>query len=84
MNTMQEKKIVRKLVGVVVSDKMKKTRVVAVTRFKRHPKYLKYYKTTKKFKAHDEKEEYKTGERVVIREARPLSKGKRWVISGKA
>lgn len=81
---MQEKKIVRKLVGVVVSDKMKKTRVVAVTRFKRHPKYLKYYKTTKKFKAHDEREEYKTGERVVIRESRPLSKGKRWIIAGKA
>ena len=84
MNTIQEKKIVRKLVGVVVSDKMKKTRVVAVTRFKRHPKYLKYYKTTKKFKAHDEKEEYKTGERVVIRESRPLSREKRWVITGKA
>ena len=73
----------RKLEGVVTSDKMTKTRVVSVTRNKRHPKYLKYYKVTTKFKAHDEKNEYKTGDKVVIQESRPLSKDKRWVIISK-
>ncbi len=70
----------RRLLGIVVSDKMEKTRVVAVTRLKKHPKYLKYYKKTTKFKAHDEKNEYKTGDKVVIEETRPLSRGKRWRI----
>ena len=45
----------RRITGVVVSDKMPKTRVVAVARLKKHPKYLKYYRVTSKFKAHDEK-----------------------------
>lgn len=70
----------RKLEGVVVSDKMMKTRVVAVTRLKRHPKYLKFYKVTMRFKAHDEANEYHTGDQVVIQESRPMSKGKRWTI----
>jgi len=70
----------RKLLGVVVGDKMLKTRVVEISRFKKHPKYLKYYKVTVRFKAHDEKNEYKTGDRVVIEESRPLSKEKRWRI----
>jgi small subunit ribosomal protein S17 len=70
----------RKLTGVVVGDKMSKTRVVAVMRFKRHPKYLKYYKVTMKFKAHDEKNEFKAGDKVVIEETRPLSREKRWKI----
>ncbi|MBI4086310.1 MAG: 30S ribosomal protein S17 [Candidatus Liptonbacteria bacterium] len=70
----------RKLTGVVVSDRMQKTRVIAVTRLKKHPKYLKYYKETGKFKAHDEKNEYKTGDNVIIEETRPLSKEKRWRI----
>ena len=83
MKTTMTQKIKRKLIGIVVSDRMKKTRVIAVTRFKRHPKYLKYYKTTKKFKAHDEKEEYKAGEKVIIQETRPFSKQKRWVITGR-
>jgi small subunit ribosomal protein S17 len=74
----------RKITGIVVSDKMQKTRVVAVSRMKKHPKYLKYYNVTTKFKAHDEKNEYKTGDKVVIEEARPLSKDKRWVILRKA
>ncbi|MDI6821109.1 MAG: 30S ribosomal protein S17 [Patescibacteria group bacterium] len=73
----------RKLKGVIVSDKMKKTRVVAVTRLKKHPRYLKYYKVTERFKAHDEKEEYKTGDTVIIQEIRPLSRGKRWQIISK-
>lgn len=70
----------RKLTGVVVSDRMQKTRVVAVTRLKKHPKYLKYYKETSKFKVHDEKNEYKVGDNVIIEETKPLSKEKRWVI----
>ncbi len=70
----------RKLTGVITSDKMTKTRVVAVSTLKKHPKYLKYYKVTTKFKAHDENNEYKTGETVIIEESRPLSREKRWKI----
>jgi len=70
----------RKLVGVVTSDKMPKTRVVSISRFKKHPKYLKYYRVTKKFKAHDEKGDYHVGDKVIIEETRPLSKEKRWRI----
>ncbi len=70
----------RKLTAVVISDKMQKTRVVAIERLKKHPKYVTYYRVTSKFKAHDEKNEYKKGDTVVIEETRPLSKDKRWVI----
>lgn len=70
----------RKLEGTIISDKMDKTRVVVVTRLKKHPRYKKYYKVTRKFKAHDEKNEYKVGDRVIIEETRPLSKDKRWKI----
>ena len=70
----------RKLEGIVVSDKMQKTRVVEITRFKKNPKYLKYYKVSRKFKAHDENNEYKTGDKVVIEETRPLSRENRWRI----
>jgi len=73
----------RRLKGVVASDKMKKTRVVSVTRLQKHPKYKKFYKITARFKAHDENEEYKTGDKVVIEETRPLSREKRWKIVGK-
>lgn len=72
----------RKLTGTVVSDKMDKTRVVAVTRLKKHKKYPKYFKVTRRFKAHDEKNEYKSGDKVLIQETRPISKEKRWVIKG--
>lgn len=72
----------RKLQGIIVSDKMNKTRVVAVERLKLHPKYLKRYKSTSRFKVHDEKNEYKVGDKVVIEETRPLSKEKRWTITG--
>ncbi|MEK7555233.1 MAG: 30S ribosomal protein S17 [Patescibacteria group bacterium] len=72
-----------KLQGIIVSDKMNKTRVVAVERLKKHPRYLKYYKITRRFKAHDENNEYKTGDKVVIEETRPLSKEKRWRIIGR-
>ncbi len=74
----------RRLSGVVVSDKMQKTRVVAVSRLKKHPKYLKYYRVTRRFKAHDAADEYKTGEAVVIEETRPISRDKRWRIVGRA
>ena len=73
----------RKLQGIIVSDKMNKTRVVAITRLKKHPRYKKYYKITRKFKAHDEKNEYKTGDKVAIEETRPMSKEKRWIIIGR-
>jgi len=73
----------RKIIGVVASDKMAKTRVVVVERLKKHPKYLKYYKISTRFKAHDENNEYKTGDKVVIEETRPLSKEKRWRIISK-
>ncbi len=70
----------RKLEGIVVSDKMKKTVVVAVGRLKMHPKYQKYFKVTKRFKAHDENNEFHVGDKVVIQETKPLSKEKRWVV----
>ncbi len=73
----------KKLQGLVVSDKMQKTRVVEVVYNKMHPKYLKQYTTTRRFKAHDEKEEYRAGDKVIIQETRPLSKEKNWVIVGK-
>lgn len=73
----------RNLEGVVVSDKMQKTVVVAVTRIKKHPLIGKYYKITKKYKAHNEKGEYKTGDKVKIQEIRPMSKDKRWTVIGK-
>jgi small subunit ribosomal protein S17 len=70
----------RQLKGIIISDKMKKTVVVRVERVKEHPKYKRRYKVHKKYKAHDEKEEYKIGDMVVIKECRPLSKDKRWRI----
>ncbi|MCL5017198.1 MAG: 30S ribosomal protein S17 [Patescibacteria group bacterium] len=73
----------RQLNGTVVSDKMQKTVVVAVERLKLNEKYKKYFKTTKKFKAHDEKGEYHTGDKVVIEETRPMSKEKRWKVINK-
>jgi small subunit ribosomal protein S17 len=65
-------------VGKVVSDKMDKTRVVAIEDYVKHPLYKKVVKHTVRLKAHDEKNESKTGDRVLIMETRPLSKDKRW------
>jgi small subunit ribosomal protein S17 len=70
----------RKLKGIITSDKMDKTCVIGVTRTKKHAKYDKYYKTTNKFKAHDEKNEFKEGDEVIIEETRPTSKNKRWKV----
>ena len=70
----------RKLKGVVVSNKMTKTVVVRVDRLKKHPKYNKYYRVSKKIKAHDEKSEYKAGDEVMIGETKPMSKDKKWRV----
>ena len=68
------------LKGVVVSDKMDKTVVVSVSRFVKHPKYGKFYNVTKKYKAHDEENKYKTGDKVEIVETRPISKDKKFKV----
>ncbi len=68
------------LKGVVVSDKMDKTVVVSVSRFIKHPLYGKFYKVSKKYKAHDEDNKYKVGDKVEIVETRPISKDKRFKV----
>jgi small subunit ribosomal protein S17 len=70
----------RTLIGVVVGDKMNKTRVVVVERRLSHAKYGKYMTRRSKYKAHDEKNEFRVGDRVEIIESRPLSREKRWRI----
>lgn len=70
----------KKMVGTVVSNKMQKTVVVLVEKIRKHPKYKKYVKTRKKYKAHDERNECQIGDKVLIVETRPLSKEKRWVV----
>jgi small subunit ribosomal protein S17 len=66
--------------GVVVSDKMTKTRVVKIERVYRHPRYERVITRSKRLKAHDETNVTKVGDRVLIEETRPLSKDKRWRI----
>ena len=68
--------------GVVVSDQNDKTVTVLVERQFAHPLYTKQVKKTKKYRAHDENNEYKTGDVVRITETRPLSKTKRWRVIG--
>ncbi len=70
----------RALVGVVTSDKMDKTVVVTVQRVTRHPLYGKVIKLNKKYKAHDENNNAKTGDTVRIRECRPISKDKQFFV----
>jgi small subunit ribosomal protein S17 len=70
----------RKLEGVVVSDKMDKTIVVKVERVMVHPKYNKRYKSSKKYKVHDQENKYKEGDKVKFIACRPLSKDKRWRV----
>lgn len=79
----ETKKIERKLEGVVISDKMNKTVVVKVERLKLHPKYKKRYKVSRNFKCHDEQNQYKVGDIVTIKQIRPLSKDKRYVVVSK-
>lgn len=64
----------------MLSDKMQKTVVVEVTRLKKHPIYRRYFKVSKHYKAHDEKNEYHVGEKVRIMEVKPISKDKKWVV----
>jgi small subunit ribosomal protein S17 len=71
---------VKERVGVVVSDKMDKTVVVAIENRAPHPKYGKIIVRTKRYKAHDENNECRAGDRVRIRETRPLSRTKRWMV----
>ena len=75
---MEERKLRKERIGVVVSTKMDKTIVVAVETKGKHPLYGKFVNKTAKFYAHDEKNECGEGDRVLIMETRPLSKTKRW------
>jgi small subunit ribosomal protein S17 len=66
--------------GIVISDKMDKTLVVAVNTLKEHPKYKKRYVSSKKYKVHDEKNEYVIGDKVEFEACRPMSSGKKWKV----
>ena len=70
----------KRLKGKIVSDKMDKTVVVEVTRLKKHPKYERRFKVTKRYKAHDAENVHKVGEEVVIQETKPISRDKRWKV----
>lgn len=71
----------KELVGIVISNKMKNTIVVEVTRLVQHPQYKKVIKQWKKFVAHDEKAVAKVGDKVRIQETRPMSRTKRWILA---
>jgi len=71
----------KKLVGTITSDKMEKTVVVRVERLVPHDVYKKYVRRRENFKAHDEKNEFRVGDRVEIVETRPISKDKRWRVA---
>lgn len=81
-NKKTKKKLIGKkiLKGIVVSDKMDKTIIVAVKTIKQHPYYKRRYKLIKKYKAHDQDNKYKTGDNVQIEESRPFSKDKTWLV----
>jgi small subunit ribosomal protein S17 len=83
INTTNNKAIKKTLQGAVVSDKMDKTVVVNVTRYIAHKKYGKYFKIDKRYKAHDEKNTFKVGDKVIIAESKPLSKDKFFVVVSK-
>jgi small subunit ribosomal protein S17 len=70
----------RRFIGRVKSDKMDKTVVVEVVRFKMDPMYKKYVRVRTRYQAHDEKNQFKAGDRVEIAEHRPMSKRKRWNV----
>lgn len=77
---MAERNLRKTRVGMVVSDKMDKTVVVAIIDNVKHPLYKKIVKRTVRLKAHDEKNECRVGDRVEVMETRPLSKDKRWRV----
>jgi len=74
----------QQLTGIVVSDKMAKTIVVKVDSRRRHAKYKKSYTVSKRFKAHDENNEYKVGDKVMIESTKPISKEKKFKVLRKA
>lgn len=78
---MSERNLRKSRTGLVVSDKMDKTVVVAIEDNVRHPLYKKIIKHTVKLKAHDENNECRVGDRVMVMETRPLSKDKRWRVA---
>ena len=78
---MSDRNLRKTRTGTVVSDKMDKTVVVAIEDNVRHPLYKKIVKCTVKLKAHDENNECKAGDRVLVMETRPLSKDKRWRVA---
>ena len=78
---MSERNLRKTRIGVVVSDKMDKTVVIAIKDNVKHPLYKKIIKRTVKLKAHDEKNECGVGDKVVVMETRPLSKDKRWRVT---
>lgn len=79
----QAKKTRKILEGAVVSDKMAKTVVVLVERYVKHPKYGKFMRKSKKYKAHDEKGEFHIGDKVKIEETKPISKDKSFKVVAK-
>jgi small subunit ribosomal protein S17 len=78
---MEERKQRKTRIGTVVSDKMDKTVVVEVETWVRHPLYGRIVRRTKKYKAHDEHNECKVGDKIRLAETRPLSKDKRWRVA---
>ena len=81
MAVMEKRNLRKERTGVVLSNKMDKSILVAVERKVKHPVYGKYVKSTSKFMAHDEKNECNIGDTVKIMESRPLSKSKNWRMS---
>jgi len=75
----KEKIEVKEKVGIVVSDKMDKTVVVRIDRLKMHSKYRKKYKVSKRYKAHDQENKFKEGDKVAIVLTNPISKDKNWI-----
>ena len=73
----------RQFQGLVVSDKMEKTIVVRVDTEKKHPKYHKFYTTSRRYQVHDEAKAFHVGDTVTFEECRPLSRHKRWRVVGK-
>ncbi len=70
------------MVGEVASSRMNKTVIVVVERLVKHPLYQKYLRKKARYKAHDEKNECRAGDRVLLMETRPLSREKRWRVKG--
>jgi len=79
-NAMKKRGSRRELIGTVVSDKMEKTVVVLVGRLVKHQLYQKYVRRRSRFAAHDENNDCRIGDKVLITESRPLSKRKKWRV----